>query len=272
MNQNTAFKILRLQPGASLDQVKKAFRDLAKQYHPDRFLPDASLAGQDLPDVAETRLNRMKEINQAFHFLVPLLTPSDALTGKNLRGKAPRDKDSANMPPSSRPKPARDSRDKAPRDRAPRDKVSSPKPLSLQDILRMFKKRFVFCTKQGSRPNPCGQSRRKPDNPKKNRCVKPARFATILNTLHPAGTADKKNRGHGQGVKILSRDSRPPVRDSRRFVRDSEYQPYNRFLKYMALKKQIDTGRRPGREQNYNRIEKIHPVPRVNAIGNKDKS
>jgi hypothetical protein len=270
MNQKTAFKILGLQPGASLDQVKKAFRDLAKQYHPDRFLPDTSQAGHDRPDVAEIRLNRMKEINQAFHFLVPLLTPSDALTDKKLRGKAPRDKASADMPPSSRPKPARDlrdkvSRDRAPRGEAPRGEASSPKALSLQDILRMFKKKFLFSRKQGSRPNPCAQSPLKPDEPKKNRFVKTARFSTILNTLHPAGTGDKKNRGQGQGARILSRDSKP-------LVRESAYQPYNRFLKYMALKKQIDAGRRPGREQNYTRIDKIHPVPRVNAIGNKDKS
>lgn len=34
---NQAYRVLGLQPGATLDEVKTAFRDLAQVWHPDRF-------------------------------------------------------------------------------------------------------------------------------------------------------------------------------------------------------------------------------------------
>ena len=250
MNQKTAFKILGLRPGASLDQAKKAFRELAKQYHPDRFSPDPSSIANARPVPAEVRLNRMQEINQAFHYLAPLLTPADTIAGKKFT-----DKPSTDIPPAPR---ANNSRKSC-------EQVSIEKDLSLLDLLRMLKKSFSFYRRSDSRPDPCVQPPRKSGESQKNKFVKPARFSTILNALHPAGTYDKKSMNNGQSCRIPSRDSERPVRAS-------AYHPYNRFLKYMALKKQIDARRQPGGEQNYSRIEKIKPVPRVNAIGNKDRS
>ncbi len=253
MNPKMAFKILGLGPGASLAQVKKSFRDLAKQYHPDRFSPDPSPTspnGETFSASAEARLNRMKEINQAFHFLVPLLTSTHVST----------DKTSTDIPPSTMAKKVR-----ASRDRDSSDKASSGKDISFLDLLKMLKKRFVFYNKPGSQPNPIVQPPLKPRERPKNNPMKKVRFATILNTLHPAGTVDKKRMNRG-------RDCRTPSRDSKRLVPASGDHPYNRFLKYMALKKQIDARKRPGGEQNYSRIEKIRPVTRVNPIGNKQKS
>lgn len=66
MNKKTALKILGIREGTSLVQAKKAFRHLAKQYHPDRFARDAAQA--------EPHTDQMKLINQAFAFLAPLLT------------------------------------------------------------------------------------------------------------------------------------------------------------------------------------------------------
>ncbi len=153
MNPKTAFKILGLGPGASLAQVKKSFRDLAKQYHPDRFSPDPSPTSPTSPNgetfsaSAEARLNRMKEINQAFHFLVPLLTPPHVST----------DKASTDIPPSTMAKKAR-----ASRDRDSSDKASSGKDISFLDLLKMLKKRFVFYNKPDSQPNPIVQPPLKP--------------------------------------------------------------------------------------------------------------
>jgi hypothetical protein len=237
MNQKTAFKILELGPGSSLDQVKKAFRNLAKRYHPDRFSPDSSLAGETRPASAEAGLNRMKEINQAFHFLVPLLAPTDALT----------DKVTTDIPPSSKAKKAR---------------ATCDKDIPFLDMLRRLKKRFAFYRKPGNQPNPCVQPPIKPRERQKIKSVKTTRFDTILNTLHPAGTIGKKSTS-------CSRGCRMPSQDSRVLPRASEAYPYNRFLKYMALKKQIDAGNRSSGEQNDSRIEKIGPVTRVNPIGNK---
>lgn len=238
MNQKTAFKILGLGPGASLDQVKKAFRDLAKQYHPDRFSPDRSPIDEIGPAPAAARLNRMKEINQAFHFLVPLLTPTDALT----------EKASTDKPPSPKQK-----------------KATGDKDPSFLDILRRLKKGLKFYRKSVRQPGPCVQPPLTPTERQKNKPVKTVRFATILNTLHPDRKVDKKSRGCG-------RDCRNSFRDSRGLFRVSGNHPYSNFLKYMALKKQIAAGNRPGGEQHTSRIEKIRPVTRVNPIGNKQKS
>lgn len=63
-NQATAaltdpYEVLGLFPGATLDQVKKAHRKLAKQYHPDRFMnaPD--------PERHQAEL-RMVQVNGAY--------------------------------------------------------------------------------------------------------------------------------------------------------------------------------------------------------------
>jgi curved DNA-binding protein CbpA len=241
MNQKTAFKILGVGPGASLDQVKKAFRDLAKQYHPDCFSQDRFPTDEILPAPAEARLNRMKEINQAFHLLLPLLTP-DALT----------DKASTDIPPSSKVKKAG----------ASSDKDSGDKDISFLDMLLRLNKRFAFYRKPGNQPNPCVKPPLKSRKRQKSK-VETTRFATILNTLHPAGTVDKK-MGSGRYCRTLSQDSRD-------LSRSFEAHPYNRFLKYTALKKQIDARNRYSGEQNSSRIEKIGPVTRVNPIGNKHK-
>jgi hypothetical protein len=234
MNQKTAFKILGLGPGASLDQVKKAFRDLAKQYHPDRSPTD-----ETLPAPAAARLNRMKEINQAFHLLLPLLTPTDAFT----------DKASTDIPPSS--------------SKVKKARASSDKDISFLDMLLRLKKRFALYRKPGNQPNPCVQPPLKSRERQTSKSVETTRFATILNTLHPVGTVDKK-MGRGRYCRTRSQGSRD-------LSPSFEAHPYNRFLKYMALKKQINARNRYRGEQNHSRIEKIGPVTRVNPIGNKHK-
>lgn len=56
------YEILGLEKDATQEQIKKAYRDLAKKYHPDRYADLAS----DLRDQAE---QRFKEINEAFSVL-----------------------------------------------------------------------------------------------------------------------------------------------------------------------------------------------------------
>ena len=51
------YKVLGVSPDATDDEVKKAYRALARKYHPDNY------AGSDLADVAE---EKMKEINAAY--------------------------------------------------------------------------------------------------------------------------------------------------------------------------------------------------------------
>ena len=51
------YEVLGVSPNASDEEVKKAYRDLAKKYHPDNY------AGSPLADVAE---QKMKEVNEAY--------------------------------------------------------------------------------------------------------------------------------------------------------------------------------------------------------------
>jgi WD40 repeat protein len=55
------YEILGLKPNASLDEVKKAYRNLAKNWHPDRFFND--------PQLKQQAEEKIKLINQAYEAL-----------------------------------------------------------------------------------------------------------------------------------------------------------------------------------------------------------
>ncbi|MEF9934041.1 MAG: J domain-containing protein [Clostridium sp.] len=54
------YEVLGLKPGASQEEIKKAYRDLVKKYHPDRH------TNNELKDLAQ---ERMREINEAYDSL-----------------------------------------------------------------------------------------------------------------------------------------------------------------------------------------------------------
>ena len=55
------YEILELEPGASPEEVKRAYRDLAKVWHPDRFSHD--------PPLQQKAQEKLKEINRAYERL-----------------------------------------------------------------------------------------------------------------------------------------------------------------------------------------------------------
>lgn len=55
------YEVLGVRPGASEDEVKAAYRALAKKYHPDKY------ANTDLADLAN---EKMQEINQAYDAII----------------------------------------------------------------------------------------------------------------------------------------------------------------------------------------------------------
>jgi hypothetical protein len=72
-----AYELLGVKPGVSIRELKAAHRDLAKVWHPDRFLHD--------PRLQEKAQEKLKEINEAYDLISS--------------GKVPR---SANPPPRAR--------------------------------------------------------------------------------------------------------------------------------------------------------------------------
>jgi len=58
---NDPYKTLGISRSASMEEIKKAYRELAKKYHPDNY------AGNELADLAD---EKMKEINQAYDAIV----------------------------------------------------------------------------------------------------------------------------------------------------------------------------------------------------------
>lgn len=63
---NRYYRALELEPGASLEQVKQAWRELVKVWHPDRFPND--------PKLQRKAQERLKEINGAYEILERYLT------------------------------------------------------------------------------------------------------------------------------------------------------------------------------------------------------
>ena len=54
------YKVLGVSRDASDDEIKKAYRELARKYHPDNY------AGNPLADLVE---EKMKEINEAYEMI-----------------------------------------------------------------------------------------------------------------------------------------------------------------------------------------------------------
>lgn len=55
------YEVLGIKPGASEDEIKKAYKELVKQYHPDRYV------NNPLQNLAE---DKMREINAAYDTLI----------------------------------------------------------------------------------------------------------------------------------------------------------------------------------------------------------
>jgi len=62
-----AYEVLGVKPGVSNRELKAAHRDLAKVWHPDRFLHD--------PRLQEMAQEKLKEINEAYELLISGKTP-----------------------------------------------------------------------------------------------------------------------------------------------------------------------------------------------------
>lgn len=67
LDQSKAYELLGVKPGVSNRELKAAHRDLAKVWHPDRFLHD--------PRLQAKAQEKLKEINEAYELLISGKTP-----------------------------------------------------------------------------------------------------------------------------------------------------------------------------------------------------
>ena len=69
---NDPYKTLGIEPGASDEEIKRAYRELARKYHPDNY------QNNPLADLAE---EKMKEINEAYDALTRHSTGASGCSG-----------------------------------------------------------------------------------------------------------------------------------------------------------------------------------------------
>jgi hypothetical protein len=96
------YQILELEYGASPEEVGKAYRELSKVWHPDRFLKES-------PSVQQKVRERQREINQAYEQLqvyhseqLPIRSPDE---GQGMEVNAP-DVRAVDKPPTPEERPA----------------------------------------------------------------------------------------------------------------------------------------------------------------------
>ncbi|HDY76122.1 MAG TPA: molecular chaperone DjiA, partial [Candidatus Marinimicrobia bacterium] len=58
---DSAYKIMEVSPSATNDEIKKAYRELAKKYHPDKV----SHLGEDVKKAAEEKFTKLNAAYEA---------------------------------------------------------------------------------------------------------------------------------------------------------------------------------------------------------------
>ena len=76
-----AYDLLGVKPGVSNRELKAAHRDLAKVWHPDRFLHD--------PRLQEKAQEKLKEINEAYEFLISGKVPKPSRSAETVYSESP---------------------------------------------------------------------------------------------------------------------------------------------------------------------------------------
>ena len=86
---NDPYKVLGVSPDASDDEIKKAYRALARKYHPDKY------RDSDLADLAS---DKMKEVNAAYEEIKRLRENGGGQTGGGYNNSYAGNKSSSNNP------------------------------------------------------------------------------------------------------------------------------------------------------------------------------
>lgn len=68
------YEILEIKEGASKEEIKRAYREMAKKYHPDQY------GDNPLRDLAE---DKMRELNEAYDYLMKNTSDTESYTGSS---------------------------------------------------------------------------------------------------------------------------------------------------------------------------------------------
>lgn len=74
MSMRNPYEILEIKEGASKDDIKKAYREMVKKYHPDQY------GDNPLKDLAEEKL---REVNEAYDYLMKNTSDSSSYSNSN---------------------------------------------------------------------------------------------------------------------------------------------------------------------------------------------
>ena len=78
---NDPYAVLGISSSASDDEVKTAYRNLAKKYHPDNYA--------SAPDVADLAAEKMSQVNEAYDAIVTARKNGTPIGGSNAGAKTP---------------------------------------------------------------------------------------------------------------------------------------------------------------------------------------
>ena len=215
MDKKTALEILNLDAAATLAEAKKAYRTLAKQYHPD-------VVGKIFPSEKGAE-SRMKDINLAFRYLVPLLKLNQTLTQESNR-----------IPAEDEPL---------------KKKPQKAKKTGWDAVFIKCKEFLIQLFSQKSNPVVLKNQKRKQypeQEPKQSKDL----FRDILKKVHtPSFYTEKKEE------RIQKKRA------------SSKMHSINDYQRYMELKQKMKSGRfRENSERSINRVTRIDPVDRVDAV------
>lgn len=98
-DSSRCYELLGVKPGASVAELKAAYRDMAKVWHPDRFGHDERLQ--------KKAQDKLKEINEAYELLVSGKAPRTTRATSNERQTTSRSREFDPSYTSSTPKPKR---------------------------------------------------------------------------------------------------------------------------------------------------------------------
>lgn len=250
MDRKSALNILDLDPDASFEAAKQAYRTLAKQHHPDV----AGLISDD---------NEMKEINLAFCYLTPILRAQDKLRAE----KKAQSKTKIKTKVKAKTEAATEAKAKvkSASSTADKEKASSTKEdTKARDTKESGYKRFYSRLKRWIRGNSSirgkaqaqtGQTFSSAQTPKRP-LKTDVKFEKIFRKVNGGVISPDKGKPKQRKVRPVGKKQRPV---------------YENYQHYMALKKKMRAARKKRQGSlNVSRVEAIDPIRPVKAVQRDD--